>query len=77
VFTRRQRPSTNLIELRTKHGLSASQLAQQAGVKPSTVWNAERGRIPRNDTQLRIAKVFGLTPLDLWPLEEDEEPVAA
>jgi transcriptional regulator with XRE-family HTH domain len=77
VFTRRQQPSKNLTKLRMNAGLSGRHLAEKANVSAQVVWSAEHGSVPRNSAQLRIAEALGVTPLELWPLVDDEEPVAA
>ena len=71
----RQRPSTKLTELRANKGWSVSELARRAKLSPRTVARAEEGAVPRPATQLRIARALGggLTPLDLWPFETDDE----
>jgi transcriptional regulator with XRE-family HTH domain len=75
----RQRPSTKLSELRALKGWSVSELARRAKVSPRTVARAEEGSVPYPRTQLRIARALGggLTPLDIWPFEEEDAPLRA
>lgn len=60
-----------LQELRINAGLTPNMLAREAGVSGNTVLNAEAGVIPLAPIQLRIAKVFDLLPLDIWPLDTE------
>ena len=46
---------SNLRELRERTGVSAAELARQAGVAPNTVLNAERGKTIDVSTRRRIA----------------------
>jgi transcriptional regulator with XRE-family HTH domain len=64
------RPNRRLQELRINEGLSPNVLAYRAGVSGNTVRMAEAGFRPSPRTQFAIAGVFGLRPLDLWPIEE-------
>lgn len=66
-----------LQELRINAGMAPSDLAYRAGISPKTVRLAEHGFIPGPRTQFAIAQVFDLHPLDLWPLINDEQRVAA
>jgi len=80
--SQRQRPSRDLEELRHIAGLSQRSLAFAAGVDPTTVLWAERGRIPAPETQKRIAIALGfalgreITALDLWPLIDEKAATA-
>lgn len=56
-------------ELRLNEGLSANDLAYRAQVSGSTIRSAELGFTPSPRVQFAIAAVFGLRPLDIWPLE--------
>lgn len=66
-----------LRELRIQAGLSPNDLAYRARVSGKTIRFAEAGFIPSPRTQFAIAAVFGLAPLDLWPLDRDRQRVAA
>jgi DNA-binding XRE family transcriptional regulator len=67
---RRRVPNRRLVELRINAGLSPNDLAYRAGVSGNTVRLVEGGFVPSPRVQFAIARVFGLAPLDLWPLEE-------
>jgi len=69
----RRKPNRTLTSLRLNSGLSPNQLAFRAEVSGPTVRLAERGHVPSPRVQFQIAEVFGLTPLDLWPLENQKE----
>ena len=58
--------------LRLNEGLSPNALGYRAGVSGNTIRLAEAGFRPLPRTQFAIAEVFGLKPLDLWPLEEQQ-----
>jgi DNA-binding XRE family transcriptional regulator len=73
----RRVPHLRLIELRIQEGLTPNGLAYRAGLSGKTVRLAEDGWIPSPPTQFAIAGVFGLTPLDLWPLDRSGQKVAA
>lgn len=60
--------NTKLIRRRLNAGLSQRRLASEAGISQPTVALAERGHLPLPSTQIAIAHVFDLDPLDLWPL---------
>lgn len=49
--------------------MSPNDLAYAAGVSGNTVRLAEAGFLPRPRIQFAIAHVFGLEPLDIWPME--------
>ena len=66
----RRRPNRQLQRLRVNEGLSPNALAYRAGVSGNTVRIAEAGFPPSPRVQFAIAEVFGLRPLDLWPIEE-------
>lgn len=57
-----------MTELRVNAGMSPNELGYRAGVSGKTVRMAEKGHQPLPRTQFAIADVFGLLPLDLWPL---------
>lgn len=73
----RRVPHLRLKELRINAGMSPNALAFRAGVSGKTIRLAEAGWIPSPRTQFQVAKVFELSPLDLWPLERDRQRVAA
>ena len=70
-----RRPNRKLTELRVNAGLSPNELGYRAGVSGKTIRMAERGHLPLPRTQFVIAEVFGLLPLDLWPLH-DNRPIS-
>lgn len=70
---RHQHASAQLRRIRLQQGLSISDLAGRTGINRNTITNAENGTVPSPRHQLLIAQVFDLTPLDLWPLVEDED----
>jgi lambda repressor-like predicted transcriptional regulator len=57
--------------------MSPNDLAYRARVSGKTIRLAEAGYIPAPRTQFAIASVFGLKPLDLWPMRRDRQQVAA
>jgi transcriptional regulator with XRE-family HTH domain len=67
--TPRRTPNRRLTELRLNEGLSPSALAWRAGIAAETVRMAEAGFTPTARVQFALARVFQLSPLDLWPLE--------
>ncbi len=59
-------------QLRQENGLTQLELANRAGVTPSTIYNWERGRFEPKATQLRaVARVFGVSS-DEIELETDD-----
>ena len=58
-----------LTELRVNQGLSPAALGYRAGVSAQTIRMAEAGFVPSPSTQFAIARVFGMQPLDLWPID--------
>jgi DNA-binding XRE family transcriptional regulator len=50
--------------------MSPNDLGYQAGVSGKTIRMVEAGHTPSPRIQFAIAEVFGLLPLDLWPLHE-------
>lgn len=67
--TRRRAPNRQLQELRINAGLSPNDLAYRAGISGNTVRLAEAGMTPTPRVQFAIARVFDLSPLDLWPID--------
>jgi DNA-binding XRE family transcriptional regulator len=65
----RRTPNRHLQELRLNEGMSPNDLAYRAGVSGNTVRMAEAGFVPSPRVQFAIARVFGLLPLDLWPID--------
>ncbi len=57
------------MSLRIDRGMSREQVAYRAGVSRETVRLAEAGFLPTPRVQFAIAKAFGVTCLDLWPIE--------
>lgn len=68
--SRRTRPNVKLQGLSINAGLSANDLAYRAGVSGNTIRAVFGGTVPHPRTQRAIADVFGVEPLDLWPLED-------
>lgn len=69
----RLRKNMRLIELRLNAGMSREDLALAANVSRETIRLLETtDYVPHIGTQLRVAKVFGLGPLDLWPLKRQK-----
>ncbi len=69
VAKRGRIPNRKLQALRINAGLGRSDLAYRAGLSVETIRLAEAGFVPGPRTQFAVAQVFGLLPLDLWPLE--------
>lgn len=69
-LSRTRRPNRRLQSLRLNEGLSPNALAYRAGVSGNTIRLAEAGFRPSPRIQFAIAEVFGLLPLDIWPLDE-------
>lgn len=65
----RRSPNRRLQSLRINEGLSPNDLAYRAGISGNTVRLAESGYTPSPRVQFAISRVFGLSPLDIWPLE--------
>jgi len=65
----RRAPLRQLQELRINAGLAPSDLAYRAGTSSKTIRMVEAGWVPGPRIQFAIANVFGLRPLDLWPIE--------
>lgn len=70
------RPNTRLYGLRLNAGLSRQDLSRRTGVSNETIRLAEIGFVPGPRIQFILADAFKLTPLDLWPLEQ-QKPLAA
>jgi lambda repressor-like predicted transcriptional regulator len=51
--------------------MSPNDLGYRAGVSGKTIRYVEAGHRPTPRVQFAIAEVFGLLPLDLWPLHEE------
>jgi transcriptional regulator with XRE-family HTH domain len=65
-------------QLREEHNLTQLQLANRAGVTPSTVYNWERGRFEPGAMQLRaVARAFGISSDDIELVEEEASKKAA
>ena len=73
---RRNQPHTRLYALRLNAGLSRQALGARVGVSVEAIRLAELGFVPGPRVQFAIASAFGLTPLELWPLERQKALVA-
>lgn len=71
---RRKSPHLELLGLRINSGFSREDLAHRIGVGRETIRLAEAGFIPTPRVQFAIAREFGLTPLDLWPIHHQRRP---
>jgi lambda repressor-like predicted transcriptional regulator len=69
---RHRAPNTALIELRINEGLTPADLAYRCGTSAKTIRLAEAGFTPGPRIQFEIAKVFGVRPLEIWPLERQK-----
>jgi DNA-binding XRE family transcriptional regulator len=67
---RRKVPNRRLQELRINEGMSPNDLAYRAGISGNTVRMVEAGYVPTPRVQFAIARVFELSPLDLWPIDQ-------
>lgn len=67
--SQRVRPHRQLQILRINAGMAPNDLAYRAAVSAKTVRMVEAGFVPGPRIQFQIAGVFGLQPLDLWPIE--------
>ena len=70
---RRRVPNRKLQELRINAGLSPNELGYRAGISGKQVRLIETGVLPLPRTQFLVAQVFGLLPLDIWPLESQRK----
>jgi transcriptional regulator with XRE-family HTH domain len=70
----RRVPNRKLQELRINSGLSVNDLAAKSRVSAGTIRLAEKGYTPGPRIQYALASVFGLEPLDLWPLSTQRVP---
>lgn len=60
--------------VRQRSGLTQDQFAEQVGLSPKYISGIERGvENPTLDTLLRLAKVLGVEPYDLFLFGEAEE----
>jgi DNA-binding XRE family transcriptional regulator len=71
---RRKSPHLQLIALRVNSGLSREALGYRIGVGRETIRLAESGFTPTPRVQFALASEFGMTPLDLWPIEAQRRP---
>lgn len=65
----RKSPQRHLLELSINQGMSPNDLARESGVSGNTVRDALRGKVIGVRQQHAIAAVFGLEPLDIWPID--------
>lgn len=68
----RRNPNRKLQALRINRGLSPNELAYLASTTGKTIRLVEAGHVPGPRIQFAIAEVFGLLPLDIWPLHEND-----
>lgn len=55
-------PQNNIKRLREARGMSQTDLADQLGVRPPSVWKLERGlQNPAYSTLVKLADIFGCT----------------
>ena len=60
--------------VRQRNGLTQDQLAEQVGLSPKYISGIERGvENPSMDILLRMAKMLGVEPYDLFLFRESEE----
>jgi transcriptional regulator with XRE-family HTH domain len=60
--------------VRQRSGLTQDQLAEQVGLSPKYISGIERGvENPSMDILLRVAKILGVEPYDLFLFGESEE----
>lgn len=71
--------SRKIRDLRSRHGLTLEQVAQQVGVGRSTVRKWETGMIAnmRRDKIAKLAEALHTTPGYLMGWEEESEPIEA
>lgn len=69
----RRAPNIRLKELRINAGLSPNDLAYRAGTTGNTIRLAEKGFTPGPRIQFAIAQVFEVRPLDIWPMEMQQQ----
>jgi len=66
--------SDRVKELRNQHGFSQEELARQTQLSLRTIQRIEQSETEaRGDTLIRLAQVFGLTPIDLIAVSEKEQ----
>lgn len=73
----RRNPHLKLRALRVNAGMTPNDLAYKAGLSGKTIRLVEAGFIPGPRVQYKIAAVFELVPLDLWPFDREHQRVAA
>jgi len=60
--------------VRQRNGLTQDQLAEQVGLSPKYISGIERGvENPTMDILIRLAKILGVEPYDLFLFGESEE----
>lgn len=66
---------TNLLELRTKRGIGAAQLARKIGVSRQTVYAIEAGDyVPNTVISLKMARVLETSVEDIFQLQVEDRP---
>ena len=61
----------NLKAERLNRGWSAAQAAKRMGIGKNVLLNAESGvSVPRPETAFKIAKEYGYTVTEVWPVDE-------
>lgn len=66
-----------LKELRIKNGLTLEEVGNYVGVGKSTVRKWETGQIAnmRRDKIAKLAEIYGVSPMDIINLEDNDSPV--
>jgi len=65
----------NIIRLRTGGGMSQEKLADKAGIGKSTLQSIERGDPCTLLNLLKIAKILGINPADLFLTKKDLDEI--
>lgn len=68
----RPRPNMELLRIRIEKGLSRADVARLAGLSGKQVGLIERGKVrrPRESTMLALARALGVSPLELFHVED-------
>jgi transcriptional regulator with XRE-family HTH domain len=71
----RRVPNHLLYELMLNQGLTPNLLALKTGVSAPTIRLALKGHVPLAPAQFELAHYFGITTIDLFPLERQRQYV--